>query len=237
MKNDKYLAIIELYKSLNIELDELKFFPPCFYVYNPLSYCFESFKIYFEYLNTEEEINLFFGINPGPFGMAQTGIPFGDKETVKNYLKIEPKIDIDKIPKQHPKKQILGLEVKRVEKSGRIFWGVIKEFYPEKYDFFKSNFVLNFCPLCFLDEQGRNITPKVLRKEDQIALYKILEIFMLKLFKLIKIKKLIAIGDETFSYLNALNTKLKIQTIIHPAAYKSPEFIKNEYKIFLKELN
>jgi len=41
-------------------------------------------------------------MNPGPWGMAQTGVPFGEINAVKDWLGINA--EVDKPQKQHPKR-------------------------------------------------------------------------------------------------------------------------------------
>ena len=167
--------------------------------------------------------------------MTQTGIPFGDKITVKNYLKLDLKLDKSKFPKKI-KKEILGFETPKVEKSGKILWTVIKELYFKKENFFENNFILNFYPLCFLDEKGRNFTPKKLRKTELESLYFLCKNTVEELFSLIKLKRIIAIGNETYDCLKPIVKDKTLLKIIHPAAYKPQSFIRKEYLNFFNEI-
>ncbi|MEM6506380.1 MAG: uracil-DNA glycosylase family protein [Planctomycetota bacterium] len=100
---------------------------------------------------------LFLGMNPGPWGMAQTGIPFGEVAAVRDYLQLTAKI---KKPRhEHPKRPVEGLACQRSEVSGRRFWGLIAQRYPDPADFFAEHMVVNYCPLVFMAESGKNITP------------------------------------------------------------------------------
>src|SRR5690606_21756420 len=97
-------------------------------------------------------------------GMAQTGVPFGEIPAVRDWLDIELPI---KPPKQfHPKRPIEGFECKKSEVSGRRLWGLFAERYASADVFFESHFVANYCPLVFMDEGGRNVTPDKVTRAD-----------------------------------------------------------------------
>ena len=126
------------------------------YVYNPLDYAWDMHEKFLRKAVTENQKVLLLGMNPGPFGMCQNGVPFGDKVNVREYLKIDGKIG--KPERDCPKRPIEGLDVKRVEMSGKRIWGTISELWSPE-EFFSFATVFNYCPLCFLDEGGRNVTP------------------------------------------------------------------------------
>ena len=64
---------------------------------------------------------LFVGMNPGPFGMAQNGVPFGDTAMVRDWLGIEAPVERPR--REHPKRPVLGLRMTRGEVSGARLWG------------------------------------------------------------------------------------------------------------------
>ena len=96
-------------------------------------------------------------MNPGPFGMVQTGIPFGDVRTVTDWLGIAD--GVSPPPNQHPARPVLGFACTRIEVSGSRFWGLISDRFGTPDRFFAEHFVLNYCPLAFLGDTGRNIPP------------------------------------------------------------------------------
>lgn len=66
--------VLNIEKNLSSELEKLAFSPPVAYVYNPLTYAWETHSIFVsKYANTKKKI-LFVGMNPGPWGMVQTGV-------------------------------------------------------------------------------------------------------------------------------------------------------------------
>ena len=72
------LTIAETFLSLELrlcdELHSIKFSAPVTHIYNPLEYAMEPHKQYITTYCTTTKRVLFLGINPGPFGMAQTGV-------------------------------------------------------------------------------------------------------------------------------------------------------------------
>lgn len=59
---------------LNAELSQLQFPEPVGVIYNPVDYAWEPHHNYVtRYCQGPKEV-LFLGMNPGPFGMAQTGV-------------------------------------------------------------------------------------------------------------------------------------------------------------------
>jgi single-strand selective monofunctional uracil DNA glycosylase len=68
-------------------------------VYDPLRYAWAPFVDYLKrYARPRPEVVLL-GMNPGPFGMAQTGIPFGDVGLVRDWLVVRG--EIGKPPNEH----------------------------------------------------------------------------------------------------------------------------------------
>ena len=59
-------------------VEKLRFSEPIHYVYNPLVYAREPHEAYLEKWGAKPKEIVLVGMNPGPFGMAQTGVPFGD---------------------------------------------------------------------------------------------------------------------------------------------------------------
>src|SRR5690606_19431577 len=108
------------------------------------------------------------GMNPGPFGMAQTGVPFGEVAAVRDWMGIEAAIG--RPPEEHPKRPVLGFDCPRSEVSGARLWGWAKDRFGTPEAFFARFFVINYCPLVFLEESGRNRTPDKLPAAEREAL-------------------------------------------------------------------
>ncbi|XP_065510478.1 single-strand selective monofunctional uracil DNA glycosylase [Caloenas nicobarica] len=130
---------------------------PVAHVYRPLQYAWRPHRRFVRrYLRTPKRV-LFLGMNPGPFGMAQTGVPFGEVWHVREWLRVTGAVT--KPPGEHPKRPVLGLSCRRAEVSGARFWGLIRALCPDPRVFFRHCFVHNLCPLLFLAASGRNVPP------------------------------------------------------------------------------
>src|SRR5690554_3909574 len=148
------------------------------YVYNPLNYAWSLHATYLERYIHQSVNLLFLGMNPGPFGMAQNGVPFGDSVMVKEWLKIEG--EVGKPPREHPKREIQGLECQRREVSGTRLWSLMAEKFETPQNFFKDHAIINYCPLVFVDggAGGRNIIPEKLPREERLALEEVCDAYL-----------------------------------------------------------
>ena len=146
---DASKILIPAAQKLARELDTLRFPASVAFVYNPLSYAWAPHAEYLRRYGARPRRVLFLGMNPGPFGMAQTGVPFGEVVAVRDWLAITA--PVGKPPREHPRKPILGFGCPRSEVSGRRLWGLFAERFTTPEKFFASHFVYNYCPLMFLD--------------------------------------------------------------------------------------
>jgi len=146
--------------ALREAVERLSFSPPVAHVYNPLDYAWEGHRQYLERFGAGSKRIVFLGMNPGPFGMMQTGVPFGEVAAVRGWMGIQVQI---RVPvEQHPRRPIHGFDCQRSEVSGRRLWGWAELRYGSAAKFFADAFVLNYCPLVFLEASGRNRTPEQL---------------------------------------------------------------------------
>lgn len=156
-------------KRLAGDVAGLRFGPPVTYVYNPLEYAARSHEAYLRRFGSSSKEVLLVGMNPGPWGMAQTGVPFGDVAMVRDWMGIEEGVEI---PAQtHPKRPVEGFDCGRSEVSGTRLWGWARDRFGDADAFFARFFVWNYCPLSFLEESGRNRTPDKLPKAEQQPLF------------------------------------------------------------------
>ncbi len=151
------------------DLAGLRFAPPVSFVYNPLVYARGAWDLMLERFGGAPKEVLFLGMNPGPFGMAQTGIPFGEVSLVRDWMGIS--VAVGRPEREHPKRPILGFEHPRSEVSGARLWGWVRERFGEPERFFARFYVVNYCPLVFLEESGRNRTPDKLPAGEREALF------------------------------------------------------------------
>lgn len=168
------------------------FAPPVSHVYNPLDYARVPHERYVERYGNATKRVLFFGMNPGPFGMAQTGIPFGDVEMVRTWLGIEG--PVGRPAQEHPRRPVGGFACSRGEVSGRRLWGTVAERFGTPEIFFRNCFVANYCPLVFMEESGRNRTPERLPAGERLPLFTACDRYVRELVLVFKPEWVIGIG-------------------------------------------
>ena len=151
---------------------KLSFAAPVSHVYNPLSYAWAPHAAYLRRYGVRPKEVLFLGMNPGPFGMAQTGVPFGDVPMVRDWLGLGRGEEgaVKRPAREHAKRPIEGFACRRREVSGTRFWGWAAARWQTPERFFQRFFVWNYCPLVFMDEGGRNITPDKLPADERAGL-------------------------------------------------------------------
>ncbi|MDW8246799.1 MAG: hypothetical protein RMJ84_09485 [Sandaracinaceae bacterium] len=207
--------LVELDRALSASLSDLRWDPPVACVYNPLTYAHHARVLYFERYGTLPKRVLFVGLNPGPFGMVQSGIPFGDVHMVREYLGINARISAP--PHTHPKRPVLGFACKRPEISGRRFWGWIRKHHPNPHTFFSKALVWNWCPLAFFDANGRNLTPDRLRGKARFQLFEICDHSIITLIDCLQPAWVIGVGKFVFERIRKLFNPSKVTLIPHPS--------------------
>lgn len=150
-------ALLAASERLAARVDALEFSAPVAYVYNPLRYAWRAWRTYITRFARSPIKVLLLGMNPGPWGMAQVGVPFGEIASVRDWMGIVEQIDRPET--EHPKRPIEGFACSRSEVSGRRLWGLAADRYGSADAFFAEHFVGNYCPLVFMADSGRNITP------------------------------------------------------------------------------
>lgn len=149
--------LIEATDRICRDLEGLEFGEPVTHVYNPLEYARNTHQLYIEQYGDSKKRVLLMGMNPGPWGMAQTGVPFGEIPAVRDWMKISG--PVNRPDNEHPKRPIVGFDCEKSEVSGRRLWGLFSGRFPDPADFFAGHYVVNYCPLVWMEETGRNRTP------------------------------------------------------------------------------
>lgn len=213
---ETYKLITNRTKKLSEEVSELVFSFDG-YIYNPLDYAWNAHSEFIEKYITHKVDTIFLGMNPGPFGMMQTGVPFGEINAVKNYLKIGA--HIGKPQNEHPNRPVEGMNIKRSEISGLRFWGMVQDFYPEPSEFFKTNAVFNYCPLGFISsvKTAKNITPESLVKSEREALDRVCLNYLADIVEILEPKYLVGIGKYAEEKLKKVAGSRFVTSIIHPS--------------------
>ena len=150
-------------------VERLRFAPPVTHVYNPLVHARAIHDHYLERFGQAPREVILVGMNPGPFGMAQTGVPFGEVGAVRDWMKLAG--EVGKPVNEHPKRPVQGLACPRSEVSGARLWGWAQDRFGPCERFFERFYVANYCPLVFMGETGRNITPDKLPAAEREPLF------------------------------------------------------------------
>jgi single-strand selective monofunctional uracil DNA glycosylase len=210
-------SLIEAARELSQKVERLKFSPPVAHVYNPLTYAWKAHEEYLQRFGNSQKRVIFLGMNPGPFGMVQTGIPFGEITAVRDWMGINAQIEKPK--KQHPARPILGFACERSEISGQRLWKLFAERFGPADKFFQNHFVVNYCPLAFLAESGANLTPDKLPKIESEPLFKICDTHLRHVLETLQPKWLIGVGGfaEKRAKLVAGDLPFRISQILHPS--------------------
>jgi single-strand selective monofunctional uracil DNA glycosylase len=156
-------------------------------------------------------------MNPGPFGMVQTGIPFGQVAAVRDWLQIDAPIGTP--PKQHPKRMVTGFACRRSEVSGERLWGLFATRFGFASAFFEKHFVVNYCPLAFLEASGRNRTPDKLPAIEREALFKACDKHLRVAIEILAPKWLIGVGDFAANRARQVfaDERLQLGKVLHPS--------------------
>lgn len=204
-------------RKLAAQVESLKFKPPVSHVYNPLDYAWSAHEQYLKKFGGGKKHVVFLGMNPGPFGMVQTGIPFGEIAAVRDWLGISAKIRKPELC--NPKRPVYGFDCIKSEVSGRRLWGVFKDRFKTPENFFEDHFVTNYCPLAFVELSGRNVTPDKLPSLEKNPLLKICDAHLRRVLEILEPDWLIGIGGFATEQGREAADGMKIQIgqILHPS--------------------
>ena len=188
-------------------------------VYNPLAYAWEPHRAYLELASGGGAKTLLLGMNPGPHGMGQMGIPFAATSVVRDLLKIT-NLEVGQPREPHPKRPISGLDWPKEEVSGTRLWGLLANEYGSAESIFKSVFLLNHCPLMlFSGERATNITPDKITGPTTKALLERCDEHLREVVDIMQIERVIGVGK--YSEKRALNAlsgiDISVTTCWHPS--------------------
>ena len=212
--------IIAAARELCREVNALEFADPVAYTYNPLDYAWEGHEAYIRKFGAGQKEVLYLGMNPGPFGMAQTGVPFGEIAAVTLWMGITA--SVGQPAQMHPKRPVQGFSCPRSEVSGRRLWGLFEEMYGTAEAFFRQAYVANYCPLIWMSESGANITPTQLPKSQVAALDAACQRHLVRLIEILQPRVLIGVGGYALKQLELAAAALpdrefRLGTILHPS--------------------
>lgn len=233
--SDSAVKLIEISRTLAERVEQLRFASPVSCCYNPLIYAREPHERYLERYGVAPREVLLIGMNPGPFGMVQTGVPFGDVAMVRDWLGVVGRVA--RPPREHPKRPVQGFACERSEISGTRLWGWARERYGTPARFFARFFVANYCPLAFVEDSGKNRTPDKLPAVEQQALFALCDDALRALVAHLRPRFVIGIGGFAGrrARLALPGQPCSVGTILHPSP-ASPKANRGWAEIIEKQL-
>jgi single-strand selective monofunctional uracil DNA glycosylase len=211
--------IIAASEELAAAMDGLEFGEPVAAVYNPLRYASEVWHSYVERYASSARRVVFLGMNPGPWGMAQTGIPFGEIAAVRDWMGLRGAIGKPRV--EHPKRPIEGFDCPKSEVSGRRLWGLVAQRFGTPDRFFTDHFVANYCPLVFMADTGRNITPDKLSAAERTPLFSLCDAFLRTLVEALEADVVVGVGKfaerRAQDALGGAVRTTRVASILHPS--------------------
>ena len=202
-------------------VDRMRFSSPVTQVYNPLDYAAAAYRAYLRRFARSPIRVLFVGMNPGPWGMAQTGVPFGEIGAVRDWMGINA--PIERPPVEHPRRPVQGFNCSRSEVSGRRLWGLMQQRFGSAERFFSRHFVANYCPLVFMEESGRNRTPDRLARAERDALFAACDDYLDHTIELLRPEFVVGVGGFARARIDAVlahrsgKPAPSALTILHPS--------------------
>ena len=215
-------ALVAAARTLCDAVDSLHFSAPVTHTLNPLDYAWAPHEQYLRTFGNGKKRVVFLGMNPGPFGMVQVGVPFGEVNAVRDWMKIDAPVSQPKTP--NPSRPVEGFACTRSEISGQRLWALFSQRFPNAEDFFTDHFVLNYCPLAFFDK-ARNVTPDKLLRAESTPLYAACNAHLRACVDALEPDWVIGIGKFAETQARAAlcpasgpaTAKLNIGTILHPS--------------------
>ncbi|MCS6995456.1 MAG: single-stranded DNA-binding protein [Casimicrobiaceae bacterium] len=218
MAQARSTRLIEAARELAAAVEPLAFPLPVTHVLNPLSYAWGPHEAYLRRYGTTAKRVVFLGMNPGPFGMVQTGVPFGEVAAVRDWLGIEATVDQPGRP--NPYRPVEGFACARSEVSGARLWGLFRARFGSAEAFFREHFVLNYCPLAFF-ERGRNVTPDKLPSRATEALFAACDRHLIACIEALEPHWVIGVGKfaqaQAERALAGRLRALRVASILHPS--------------------
>jgi single-strand selective monofunctional uracil DNA glycosylase len=209
--------LVKASRALSRVVSELEFGEPVTHVYNPLQYAKRPHELYLSRFGSGKKEVVLVGMNPGPFGMGQTGVPFGDVRFVRDWMGIEA--PVDRPTREHPKRPVLGFDCARSEVSGSRLWGWARDRFGTPEQFFARFFVVNYCPLLFVESTGRNRTPDKLSPDERAAVLPACDQALRESVEILSPALVVGVGAWATKRVRAAlrNGGPAIGTVLHPS--------------------
>ena len=211
-------SLVTLAATLRDAVAPLTFTAPVAFSYNPLAYAWDAHRTYLDRYGAAPKRVVFLGMNPGPFGMAQSGVPFGEIAAVRDWLGISA--PVGQPPVEHPKRRIEGFACTRSEVSGRRLWGLMQQHFGSPAAFFADHFVLNYCPLVWMTATGANLTPYKLTAADRAAVDAPCRAHLRAVLDLLRPSHAVGVGGfalQQFAAVTRPDDPWQLSTVLHPS--------------------
>lgn len=217
---DTSSALIAAGRKLTAELRPLLFSDPVSHTYLTTDYAAAGYEGYLARFGNSKKRVLFLGMNPGPFGMVQTGVPFGEVAMVRDWMKFSP--ENGKPASEHPKRPVTGMACTRSEVSGRRLWGLFAEKFPNPDDFFRDHLVVNFCPLVWMKDTGANLTPDKIKSAEMVEVDAACHRHLRRVIEILEPSFLIGVGVYAEKQMAAAAAEIGVEATVGKILHPSP---------------
>lgn len=212
-------SLVAASRTLDEALRGLRFGAPVTHVYRPLDYAWEPHELYLNRYGSGTKRVVFLGMNPGPFGMAQTGVPFGEIPAVRDWMGISGAVR--RPDNEHPKRPVEGFECGKSEVSGRRLWGLFADRFGTAEAFFADHFVVNYCPLVFMSATGANVTPDKLPAVESLPMEAACDAHLCAVLRALAPEWVIGVGafaeERLRRALEETGLEAKLGRVLHPS--------------------
>ena len=209
-------AALRLSEDCNRGINRIMKHKSVAHVTNPLDYAWAYHEQFIEQWTEFGATTLLLGMNPGPYGMAQTGVPFGATAMAREILQIKER-DVRTPPGANLKRPIEGLSMERQEVSGTRFWSMLSDHYGSTEAIFSNIYVVNHCPLLILGETGRNVTPVDLPKATIEPVLKACDKHLKSVVDIMAIESVVGVGNYAKKRAQAVLRDVHIDSMWHPS--------------------
>jgi single-strand selective monofunctional uracil DNA glycosylase len=210
-------ALVAAARALSLALRSMRPIAPVTHIYNPLDYAIAVYGAYCRRFGHGRKRVVFVGMNPGPWGMTQTGVPFGEVAIVRDWLGLHG--DVGRPADMHPKRPVQGWDCPRSEVSGKRLWGGFASRFGTPEAFFAEHWVMGYCPLAFMEASGRNFTPDHLDAAQRAALEAPCDHHLRAVVDILAVEWVIGIGayGEAQARRALEGKRVRIGRILHPS--------------------
>lgn len=181
--------------------------------YNPLEYAWDAHEAYLKRMGSSSARTVVLGMNPGPHGMGQMGIPFAATSMVRDLLDITG-IPVNQPEAADPRRPVIGLEYPREEVSGTRLWGLLSERYGNAEAIASNVFLVNHCPLMlFTGPRATNITPDKVAGPTAHALLERCDEHLREVVEVLDAKRVIGVGKFAESQAKAALADYSVEVL------------------------